>query len=220
MNDQPDLFADEYIPPPCLRIPFKRFYSWNDAIAAAANPRVFRGWLDDWLNKARTRAAEVLEAEGVKLLHHREVKYGKQKVSEKTGNLLKRTERVIEYRYAAAPFFNEPVGCIARLWRPTALDYDIINLAIKPVFDGFVNCKVIKDDSFKYLPEFGFRFHGIDRSLNFTADERLDRRAFQQARVDAGKNKKKLQMRIRLLFDFYRLSRIEGGSIFGFKLKA
>lgn len=218
--DPPPTLLDGFdeIPTPCLRIPFRVMLSWNDVIGYAKDWKMTRSATDKWLRNSRTRAAEVLQAAGVELEEFEHVHVGKEKKMADGVFMPGKVTRV-RWRRAVRLFFTEPVGIVVRLWRPTALAYDIANLMVKPVVDGFVDVNILRDDQVLHLPDFGFKFHGIDRTLAFTEVEREARRDFQAARKEKGQNPKPLPMRSRIWFDFYTLSKIEGGSLYTFRLK-
>jgi hypothetical protein len=49
------------------------------------------------------------------------------------------------------------------VYRENLAKYDIHNLSIKAVIDGFVKAGLIVDDSFKYVPEVAIKFGGVDK---------------------------------------------------------
>jgi hypothetical protein len=204
-----DTFND--FPQPDLRIPFKVLLSLNDILYAT--PMVVRGLTSTWVKNGRARAAEVLQA----------AEWPGRVVSiRKEGR--KRTDgqppkiRFDKYWRAERPFFIEPVCLIVRLWRPTASTYDIANMLIKPVVDGFRDTGVFTDDDVTCMPQVGFDFVGIDRNLAYSEAERAERKAIQDARKEKGKGPKPMPLRMRIWFDFFKRSRIRGCSIYQFSL--
>jgi len=216
---QPTLLETfDEIPEPCLRIPFQSMLSINNVLGFGLKWQIARGMVDTWGKNARQRGCEILRARGVALEPVEIVKEGKPKPM-KDGSPGKVPRYYTRYERAVETIFREPTGIMVRIWRPNATPYDIHNLFIKPVLDGFVDINILPDDQSEWVPQLGFDFRGVDRDLAFTAVEREARKEFQQERLDKGKKRKPLPVRSRIWFDFYRMSRVETGSMFSFKIK-
>lgn len=196
---------DSQIPVPDLRIAFRVIPTANDFMATASNPYAAGANTKKWRDRGRERAKAVFDDLGLPT----EVIRRELRSKDKNG------QPKVEYFPALlSPYFEEPVGVIVRLWRPSNGQYDIPNLHIKAVMDGFTDVRLWVNDSVKELPELGFRFEGVDPSLKLTAAEVEERRIYAQSFRDRGATPPRMSLPARIWFDITRLSVLPTGSIY------
>ena len=211
MNDN-NLFAYNR-PEPDFRIPFRVVPSVNDILSSArTNNSKYSPVTEDvkkWRKRARARAVEVFKENGFEI------------------SLLSRQLRSKD-RFGANkqeyfdglqnPFFTEPVACLVCLWRPSNADFDVHNLFVKPIFDGFADVRLYEKDAVRGFPEMAFSFEGVDPSLKLTDDERRERKEYQDSFRNRGKEPPRLPLPAKIHFDFYKLSRLRFGTLFQFEI--
>jgi len=200
-----DLF-DQTETPPDFRLEFRVVPSWNDFLTSISNPFVQAQNVKLWRQRGRDRAVEKFRELGMPLIG---IRRELRSVDKKTG------DRKSEFfEGLAEPFFDEPIACLVRLWRPTAAAYDIHNLVVKPLFDGLVDVKLLSTDSVGSFPEMGYRFEGVDTTLKLTAAETAERKAYLDSFRDRNKTPPRLPLPARIWFDFTRISELPNRSIF------
>lgn len=183
---------DADLPEPCFRVPFQVVPSANDLTSMRSNPYALGGFVKKWRRRGRTRCVEVARERGWEI--------GLHKYQPPRG-------RADYFDALKTVFFDEPVFCVLRVWRPTNAAYDVHNPFIKPILDGFVDVRLMSDDSYAHLPDVWFHFESVDESLKLTDDGRA-------ARADLRKKGKKVPpLPARFWFDFFRLSRIGGNPL-------
>lgn len=199
---------DAVRPSPCVLIEFRVLPSWNDMLAGV-EAMTLRGEVKKWKKRGRTRALETLQK------IHPEIKT--ETIEKITRSRDKRTgEFKREYFEGLSEcYLNEPFACIVQMWRANHNEYDIHNLVIKPIFDGFVDIRLMAGDHFKFFPQMGFEFCGVDPSLKITAKEKEARDTFRL--LYPKKPMPPLPAKIR--FNFYRLNRLQNGSIYSVEAK-
>lgn len=198
-----NLFAPPALEP-CFRVEFRMIWSWNLVLTSTEIPFKVAGDVKLWRGRGRSRGVEAAKAAGLKT---HTIMRELRTIDKRTGvNKKEFFEGCVE------PFFREPIAVLVRMWRPNASDYDIPNLVIKPVIDGFGDVQIFESDAVKQMPELGFKFEGIDRSLALTPKEKLDREIFR-----ATYPKKPVPpLPFRVYFDFYRLARLKNNTLYNF----
>jgi Holliday junction resolvase RusA-like endonuclease len=63
----------------------------------------------------------------------------------------------------ARPFFKQPVAIVARVWRKDKRRYDVHNICLKAVLDGFSDANLWQDDSSDYVPILMMMHMGINK---------------------------------------------------------
>ena len=61
------------------------------------------------------------------------------------------------------PYFSFPVAVVARVWRKDKRRYDVHNICLKAVLDGFSDAGIWADDSSEYVPVLLMQHMGIDK---------------------------------------------------------
>lgn len=201
----PNLF-DQFEQPPDFRLTFRVVPSWNDFLASASNPYMQGTNIKLWRGRGRERTAEAFKEMGLPVIM---IRRELRSTDKKTG--LPKQEF---FEGLESPFFDEPVACLVRLWRPTAAAYDVHNLVIKPILDGAADVRLIAKDSADAFPQLGFRFEGVDPTLKLTQAERDERKQYLDKWRDKGKNPPRLPLPARIWLDFNRLSVLPNGSIY------
>lgn len=197
-------------PKPCFSLLFRVVPSWNDAMSTdGSSYNTLGAFKKKWRARGRARAVAVLrEQEKAIVSIRRELRT----VDKRTG--MKKAEF---FEGLEEPLFKESVAVIVRLWRPTAAAYDVHNLVIKPIIDGFGDVRIFETDAVRGLPELGFCFEGVDPSLKLSREEIEERKRYFDGFRNAGRTPPRLPLPARILFDFYRCSRLKFGTIYQFE---
>jgi hypothetical protein len=201
-------------PEPDFRIPFRVIPSVNDILSSArTNNSKFSPVTEDvkkWRKRARERAVEVFSEQDLETTTLCRQLRSKDK---RTG--LNKQEF---FKGLQNPFFDEPVACLVCLWRPTNGDFDVHNLFVKPIFDGFADVRLYEIDAVRGFPEMAFSFEGVDPSLKLSDDEKRERKEYQDSFRNRGKEPPRLPLPARIHFDFYKLARLRFGTLFQFDI--
>jgi hypothetical protein len=182
-----------------LAITFTRLPSLNDRDHAHnSGMQAGRSYVDRWRKKAREAVIEVARAGGLPVedyLHY-------FKVTKKT-----KRERPPESRQRlVSVFFTTPVIVRVLVWRPSDALYDVPNVDMKPIFDGFTEARLWVSDDSRYLPEVRYTFAGVDRTLAATREQRAARSAVIAKYKDKGKTPPRAPTRARFRVEFYPLT--------------
>lgn len=194
-----NLFAQNLETEPCLRVEFKLLLSVNDLDGLDRFQTA--GIKKTWRERGAERLVETMKQRGVPtqaFVDRLEKKYqGRIKTSYVRGERLVRT------------FFNEPCFLWVRLWKANNVTFDVPNLLIKPVVDGFVDARLMPNDNTDYLPFVLFGFEGVDRTLELSAEKRAARAEYRAELKERGSKKPvPPPPNKRIWFDFWRLERL------------
>lgn len=106
-------------------------------------------------------------------------------------------------------FFTEPVIVVVRFSKAKNTRYDVHNLYIKPVLDGFVDARLLPDDQSEIVRGVFFWYEGVNPALSLSSEE-LQARANERERRKKMKDKRPLPPPPDklIIYDFYKLSRV------------
>lgn len=182
---------------PDLRLKFRLILSANDVIGQ--DQRVQTEITKTWRERGAKRLIETMNELMIPSEYFSYIKEyvykGQIRRKEVSG------ERLIK------PFFIVPVVCFVRMKISTNRTFDIPNLFIKPVIDGFIDARLLPDDSVRYLLDIDMRYHGVDPAVGMSQEEKTERAAIAQDRKDRGRKPKRQPPPDKLIvFDFFKES--------------
>lgn len=198
MSVQPDFFMHDPEVKPCFRIPFRMILSDNDLVGEKWE-RTQR--IELWRERGMKRFCEAAKEAGHEIEsfaeQHEYTYRGKKKVKLRAGNRLKES------------LFDEPIIMIVRLWLCDDRRFDINNIHLKALTDGFVDARMIPDDEKKWIRGVFRWFEGIDPSCALSEHEKAER-ARQTKNWKAMGMKRNLPPPAdkRIYLDLYKISRI------------
>lgn len=183
---------------PCFRIPFRLLLSQND-LTGEKWEKTQR--IELWRQRGEARFIEACREKGLEVEDYHEVKRyqyrGKPKQKILAGTRLKEI------------LFNEPILILARLWLSDNTAFDIDNLHLKAVIDGFVDGGLIPDDNVKFLRGIFRWYEGIDPSAALSAEEKEARSETRRQWKEAGiKREMPPPPNKRIWLDIYTINRI------------
>jgi hypothetical protein len=195
VNSEPTLItsADDDAKPDAM-IEFAYLPSWNDILTTFET----RTLLSKWLRTAETEVCNQFAHR-----HSLEVEpyLWRPRITKKT----RKTPRAEFRRRLKKPFFTGPLAIDVHVWRADAHIYDVHNIALKPILDGFRDARLIVDDSVNQIKEVALIYEGIDSALKLTREERANRSHEQKQRALKKLAPKRMQVRARYVFEFFRL---------------
>ena len=184
--------ADEDVDPDCF-IEFEFLPSWNDLNAISGHIHAKSSFTTRWRLIGERKVVEFAQRRGLKTETYIEF-YGRDDQKSRP------RERLV------LPFFTRPVAIDCRVWRPDARPYDVHNVCLKAVLDGFADARLIIKDDTRYVKQVSYVYEGVDPTLALTRDERESRALVQKARKLQGRPPKRMPTRARYRIEFFSLS--------------
>jgi len=178
--------------PDCV-IEFSHLPSWNDLNAISGHIHAKGSFTRKWRGMGEAKVIDFAQANDLKLERYVEW-FGKEK------------DQSREHVRLVEPYFLRPVAIDCRVWRPDSRPYDVHNVCLKAVLDGFVDARLLIGDDTRFVKEVSFVYEGVDESLALTRTERATRKAVQDARRLKGQNPKRMPTRARFRIEFFKLS--------------
>lgn len=194
MSEAQNLFPEPEQPQPDAVIEFEFLPSINDMLAAA---RVKFG-IGNLIKRWRT----IAEGKAVALARSNDIAVEDYIVWLNRGGKRDKPEGHCRLRQV---LFTRPLAVEIHVWRPDDHVYDVGNIFHKPIFDGFVDARLILTDSVKQIKEIAMIYDGVDRALALTRDERRARREENARRKLAGRKPLRQPTRARFTFEFFTI---------------
>lgn len=192
LEDPLFLSTDDEVDPDCV-IEFEFLPSWNDLNAISGHIHAKSSFTTRWRLIGEKKVIELARRRGLRTETHIEI-YGKN------NQFSRPRERLV------LPFFTRPVAIDCRVWRPDARPYDVHNVCLKAVLDGFADARLIIKDDTRYVKQVSYVYEGVDQTLALTKDEKEARATIQRARALRGKPPKRMPTRARFRVEFFSLS--------------
>lgn len=138
---------------PDIRFKFRLILSWNDITSL---DKFQKGALvEKWNERGSERMIETCKEMNLPVESYCEIKKWTYKGKPK--------QKVIAGERLKNYFFREPVLLFVRFWKSDETAFDIDNLMLKPIIDGFTTSRLFPDDNVNYLRGVFRWYEGIDR---------------------------------------------------------